>query len=114
MRALVWHGPERMSVDELPDPEPAEGEVLLAPEAVGVCGSELEGYLGLQSNRTPPPLVMGHELPGRVVGLGEGVSAGLTDRPQTAVIRPPPPGPRARGSRRRFRCRPAAASSDCA
>ena len=23
MRALVWHGPERMSVDELPDPEPA-------------------------------------------------------------------------------------------
>jgi threonine dehydrogenase-like Zn-dependent dehydrogenase len=72
MRALVWHGPNRMSVDELPDPQPGPGEVLLAPEAVGVCGSELEGYLGRQANRTPP-LVMGHELAGRVVGAGPGV-----------------------------------------
>ena len=61
-----------MSVDDLPDPEPAAGEVLLAPEAVGICGSELEGYVGRQANRTPP-LVMGHELAGRVVAVGAGV-----------------------------------------
>ena len=72
MRALVWHGPGQMSVDDVPDPEPAAGEVLLAPEAVGICGSELEGYLGHQANRTPP-LVMGHEFAGRVVAVGEGV-----------------------------------------
>ena len=78
MRALVWHGPERLSVEELTDPEPAAGEVLIEPEAVGVCGSELEGYLGLQANRTPP-LVMGHELAGRVVALGEGVEEAWRD-----------------------------------
>jgi len=79
MRALVWHGPEKMSVDELPDPEPGAGEVLVAPEAVGVCGSEVEGYRGEQGNRTPP-LVMGHELSGRVVALGDGVDPEWADR----------------------------------
>ena len=70
MRALVWHGPERMSVDDVPEPEPAAGEVLLIPEAVGICGSEVEGYLGHQANRTPP-LIMGHELAGRVTAAGD-------------------------------------------
>ena len=79
MRALVWHGPERMSVDELPDPVPAAGEVLLAPAAAGICGSDLEGYLGTQANRTPP-LVMGHELAGRVVAVGPGVDPGWEHR----------------------------------
>jgi len=79
MRALVWHGPRQMSVDELPDPEPAPGEVLLVPEAAGICGSEVEGYVGAQANRTPP-LVMGHELAGRVVAVGEGVDAAWRDR----------------------------------
>lgn len=79
MRALVWHGPREMSVDELPDPEPAPGEVLLEPEAVGVCGSDLEGYAGTQANRQPP-LIMGHELAGRVVARGEDVGAEWENR----------------------------------
>src|SRR4051794_31232925 len=79
MRALVWHGPGRMSVDEVPDPQPAPGEVLLAPMAAGICGSEVEGYRGEQGNRTPP-LIMGHELAGRVVAPGDGVDAGWRDR----------------------------------
>lgn len=89
MRALVWHGPERMSVDELPDPEPEAGEVLLAPEATGVCGSDLEGYLGVQANRTPP-LVMGHELAGRVVELGANVPGEWRDR--RVAVNPLVPG----------------------
>jgi threonine dehydrogenase-like Zn-dependent dehydrogenase len=68
-----------MSVDDVPDVEPAAGEVLLAPEAVGICGSEVEGYLGHQANRTPP-LVMGHEVAGRVVALGDGVDERWRDR----------------------------------
>ena len=72
VRALVWHGPRQMSVDDVPDAAPGPGEALLAPEAVGICGSEVEGYLGHQANRRPP-LVMGHELAGRVVELGDGV-----------------------------------------
>jgi len=91
MRALVWHGTQEMSVDEVPDAEPAAGEVLLVPEAVGVCGSELEGYLGRQGNRTPP-LVMGHELAGRVVAAGPGVPEDWVGR--SAAVNPlvPPPG----------------------
>ena len=72
MKALVWHGPKRMSVDEVPEPEPNAGEVVVQSEAAGICGSEVEGYLGRMSNRVPP-LVMGHEFAGTVTGVGAGV-----------------------------------------
>ncbi len=72
MKALVWHGPSQMSVDDVPDPGVRPGEVLLTSEAAGICGSEIEGYLGKMSNRKPP-LVMGHEFAGPVQEVGEGV-----------------------------------------
>lgn len=71
MKALVWEGPERMAVRELPPPVPAAGEVVVHVEAAGICGSEVEAYIGRQSNRTPP-LVMGHEFAGVVSALGDG------------------------------------------
>ncbi len=72
MRAIVWQGPERMTVQEQPDPrEPEAGELIVRPAAVGICGSEVEGYLGHMGNRTPP-LVMGHEFAGVVVAAGAG------------------------------------------
>src|SRR5215207_7473278 len=74
MRAIVWQGPNEMTVEEQPDPpDPGPGELILRPEAVGICGSEVEGYLGHMGNRTPP-LVMGHEFAGTVVAAGEGAS----------------------------------------
>ena len=42
VRALVWHGPNAMSVDDVPDLAPAAGEVLLAPEAVGISGAKFD------------------------------------------------------------------------
>ena len=89
MRALVWHGPARMSIAELPEPEPGPGEVLIVPEAAGICGSDLEGYLGRQANRTPP-LVMGHEFAGRVIAAGEGVDPAWRGR--GAAVNPLVPG----------------------
>jgi threonine dehydrogenase-like Zn-dependent dehydrogenase len=72
MKAMVWQGPERMTIEERPDPgDPASGELIVRPEAVGICGSEIEGYLGHMGNRTPP-LVMGHEFAGVVVEAGAG------------------------------------------
>jgi (R,R)-butanediol dehydrogenase / meso-butanediol dehydrogenase / diacetyl reductase len=72
MKTIVWQGPERMAVEERPDPgDPGPGEVVLRPGAVGICGSEVEGYLGHMGNRTPP-LVMGHEFAGEVVAAGDG------------------------------------------
>jgi 2-desacetyl-2-hydroxyethyl bacteriochlorophyllide A dehydrogenase len=70
VKAIVWQGPSEMTVQEQPDPgDPGAGELILQPEAVGICGSEIEGYLGHMGNRTPP-LVMGHEFAGRVVAAG--------------------------------------------
>jgi threonine dehydrogenase-like Zn-dependent dehydrogenase len=83
MKAIVWQGPERMTVEDVPEPSPpGRGELLLRPAAVGICGSEVEGYLGHMGNRTPP-LVMGHEFAGVVVAAGEG--AGSLEGARVAV-----------------------------
>src|ERR687893_608361 len=79
MRGIVWHGPEEMSVEEVAAPEVGPGMVVVRPDAVGICGSEVEGYLGKMGNRTPP-LVMGHEFAGTVTEVGEGVSEELVGR----------------------------------
>ena len=58
---------------ELPVPEPAPGEVLLKVAACGVCHTELDEIEG----RTPPPrlpVVLGHEVVGRVARLGDGAT----------------------------------------
>ena len=72
MKVIVWEGPEQMSLGERPDPvDPGPGEVVLRPGAVGICGSEVEGYLGHMGNRHPP-LIMGHEFAGEIVAAGRG------------------------------------------
>jgi threonine dehydrogenase-like Zn-dependent dehydrogenase len=72
VKALTWRGPNWMTVDEVPEPRPKAGEALVHSEAAGICGSEVEGYLGFMSNRVPP-LVMGHEFAGTVIEVGESV-----------------------------------------
>lgn len=79
MKNLVWLGPEEMTVEETAEPMAAPGEVVLRVGAAGICGSEIEGYLGRMGNRTPP-LVMGHEFAGTVASVGEGVSEGWTGK----------------------------------
>jgi 2-desacetyl-2-hydroxyethyl bacteriochlorophyllide A dehydrogenase len=74
-----------MRWEDWPDPKPGVGEVLLETLAVAVCGSDVHGYTG-QSGRRQPPMIMGHEAVGRVVGLGDGVSSDWSDR--TAVLQP--------------------------
>ena len=69
MRALVWKGDDVLEVDELPDPEPGEGEVVLDVEIAGICGSDLHAYRGHPGPRRPP-LVLGHEAIGTVAGRG--------------------------------------------
>jgi len=74
LRALIWQGPNEMTVEDVAEPgDPGAGELILRAEAVGICGSEVEGYLGHMGNRTPP-LVMGHEFAGTVVAAGAGAS----------------------------------------
>ena len=41
MKAIVWQGPERMTIEERPDPgDPGADELIVRPQAVGICGSE--------------------------------------------------------------------------
>jgi 2-desacetyl-2-hydroxyethyl bacteriochlorophyllide A dehydrogenase len=60
-----------MAVEVVDEPRPGNGEVVVRSEAAGICGSEIEGYLGRMANRVPP-LVMGHEFAGTVMGAADG------------------------------------------
>ena len=73
MKALVYVAPERMEMQQLPDPQPREGEVLLQVSAAGVCGSDLHGFLG-HSARRKPGLVMGHEAVATILEVHPSVS----------------------------------------
>ena len=73
MRALVYHGPWQMTLEEVDEPRPGPGEVLVDVQAVGICGSDVHGYTG-STGRRAPGVVMGHEFSGVVVALGDGVS----------------------------------------
>ncbi|QBD83279.1 galactitol-1-phosphate 5-dehydrogenase [Ktedonosporobacter rubrisoli] len=68
MEALVWLGPRTMEMQTTAIPHLQAGEVLVEVAAAGICGSELSGYLGQNSLRKPP-LIMGHEAAGRIVGI---------------------------------------------
>ncbi|MEH7235865.1 zinc-dependent alcohol dehydrogenase [Bacillus sp. JJ1562] len=74
MKALVYEGPRLMNMRSLQVPSPREDEVLIKVKKVGICGSELSGYLGHNSLRKAP-LVMGHEFSGTIEELGSKVSS---------------------------------------
>ncbi len=77
----AWGGP--LSYGELPQPEPREGEVLVAVRACGV-GLTVLNYIGGQLGRPETlPRVPGHEIAGVVLETGPGVT-GL--RPGDRVI----------------------------
>ena len=72
MKALVYLGQKQVRWQDWPDPEPGQGQVLVRVAAVGICGSDLRGYMMGSSHRVPP-MIMGHEASGEVVGLGADV-----------------------------------------
>lgn len=110
MRALVYTGPNQMELTDQPRPVPAPGEVLVAVQAVGICGSDMHAYHG-HDDRRPAPLVLGHEAAGIIADgprKGQAVAinplvvdpdcpAALAGRPhlspsRTILSMPPRPG----------------------
>jgi alcohol dehydrogenase, propanol-preferring len=70
---LLHEGARPLEFVELPRPEPRPGEVLIRVSTCGVCHTELDEIEG----RTAPPMlpiILGHEVVGRVEQLGMGVS----------------------------------------
>jgi len=76
MRALVVEGPRRGGVQEVSEPVPQEGQLLVDVERVGLCGTDVELYTGemayFEQGLTHFPLRLGHEWTGRVSGVGPG------------------------------------------
>lgn len=78
MRASVLVAPGEVRLEERPVPLPADDEVLIKVASVGVCGSDVhyyrEGRIG--DFVVDAPLVLGHEVSGRIVATGAQVPDG--------------------------------------
>jgi len=72
MKALVLTAYHHLEIQNLPEPEIGPEEVLVAVKACGICGSDVHGMDG-STGRRRPPIVMGHEAAGEIVGVGAGV-----------------------------------------
>jgi L-iditol 2-dehydrogenase len=73
MRALMLQQYNDLRLVDMPEPEPGPDEVLIRVRACGICGSDVHGLDG-STGRRIPPLVMGHEAAGEIVGTGERVT----------------------------------------
>ena len=73
MKALELVGPSIFELVDKEVPSPADHEVLIRVKACGICGSDIHGANG-SSGRRIPPIVMGHEAAGEIVGVGNGVT----------------------------------------
>jgi L-iditol 2-dehydrogenase len=75
MRAVIFHGPRDVRLEERPLPEPDRGEVVVKVGAALTCGTDFKAYR--QGHRVllgDYPSPFGHELAGVVSAVGEGVT----------------------------------------
>ncbi|MPZ48236.1 MAG: alcohol dehydrogenase catalytic domain-containing protein [Dehalococcoidia bacterium] len=71
MKAVLFHGPGRLSVEDVAEPRLEEAtDAIVKVSLAAICGSELPSYRGL-IERTPGGI--GHEFVGTVSAIGEGV-----------------------------------------
>jgi L-iditol 2-dehydrogenase len=69
VHALVVTQPTTLGLEERSEPAVSDGDVLLAPVAVGLCGTDLEIVDGtIDPAYVRYPLVLGHEWCGRIIG----------------------------------------------
>src|SRR6185295_12712755 len=90
MQAAVTRGRGAMEVVGVEEPgAPGPGQVLVAPEAVGLCGSDFHYFLGdigtIDDPATLYPRIQGHEAAGTIVAVGDGCPPGLSTGLPVAV-----------------------------
>lgn len=69
MRVAMYYSNKDVRLEEMPRPRIGPGELLVRVEAGGICGSDvMEWY-----RRHKVPLVLGHEIGGEIVEVGDGV-----------------------------------------
>ena len=69
MRVAMYYNNTDIRIEELPVPKIGTGEILMRIEASGVCGSDVLEWYRIKK----APLVLGHEVAGEVIEVGEGV-----------------------------------------
>lgn len=74
MRTAFFYGGSDIRVEDSPTPEPGPAEALVRIHAAGVCGSDLHNYRGHRPPSMSVPWQQGHELAGKIVSLGPGVT----------------------------------------
>lgn len=74
MKAVIYRAfGEPLSIEQLPDPEPPAGGVVIAVKATGLCRSDWHGWMGHDPDIRLPH-VPGHELAGVVEAVGTDVA----------------------------------------
>ena len=76
MRAAIYHGGGRLSIEEMADPVAGPGEIVIRTRQCGICGTDLMEWY----QDTKAPVVLGHEPVGDVVAAGEGAPFAVGDR----------------------------------
>src|SRR5258708_12634747 len=71
MRAGVYRDKGVVRVEEVPVPDVGANEILIKVAACGVCGTDIKKIF---QRYVEPPQILGHELAGRVVATGPGVT----------------------------------------
>ncbi len=74
MRAIQLQEPKTFRIIDIPEPkDPGEGEAVIRVHRVGICGTDISGYLGKMPFYSYPR-IPGHELGVEVVAVGPGVT----------------------------------------
>jgi L-iditol 2-dehydrogenase len=73
--AAVLYGQEDLRLEQVDEPSPAPGEVVLRVGAATTCGTDLKVWRrGGHAKMLKPPTLFGHEAAGQIVALGAGVT----------------------------------------
>lgn len=77
MKTIVIHAAKDLRVEEREIGELGSGQVMVKLATGGICGSDLHYYNhgGFGTIRLKEPMILGHEVAGHVMALGEGVAA---------------------------------------
>jgi len=72
MKVVRFHAPGDVRIEEAPEPTAGPGEVKIRVRACSTCGTDVKIYR-FGHHHIVPPRIMGHEIAGEIVDIGDGV-----------------------------------------